>query len=420
MPKVLIIADDLTGAADCAAACAAPGTRPVVVLAGRGERIEAGWEWRSTDVLAIDAYTRAMDPREAADCVARLLRECEGVDDGMLVFKKVDSTLRGHVGDELAAALRTRRALAGHGERVGVVLAPAFPAHGRTTRDGQQLAHGKRLDRGWDIAGVLGESGLTCGLIGLAVVRAGGEALTMAMTGIAHEVDVVICDAESDEDLEAIGGAAKALSEKTVWAGSAGLARFVARRPGGFAASTRERDYAQGAQGARLFVVGTPAPVSCEQAQVLADAPGMMTEMIPHSTLMAGESSFEWQKCARRIRACVSHGKDLLVVVDSRVRCASGQERMLSRGLARMIEPCADGVGALVVTGGETARAILDTWGVKRLRMLGEVEPGLPYSVTEGWRRNLVILTKAGGFGNAGTLVRCREFVDNMRRARVD
>ncbi len=93
--------------------------------------------------------------------------------------------------------------------------------------------------------------------------------------------------------------------------------------------------------------------------------------------------------------------------------------RRLTSSLARLIAPCADHAGALVATGGETARAILDAWGIRQLRLLGEVEPGLPWSVTEGWRRDLIVLTKAGSFGTPGTLLHCRDFLRDLERDTV-
>ena len=46
-----------------------------------------------------------------------------------------------------------------------------------------------------------------------------------------------------------------------------------------------------------------------------------------------------------------------------------------------------------------------------RLRLLGEVEPGLPYSTAQCAAREILILTKAGGFGTPQTLLHCREFL---------
>ena len=89
----------------------------------------------------------------------------------------------------------------------------------------------------------------------------------------------------------------------------------------------------------------------------------------------------------------------------------------LARAMGRFAAGCADGVGGLVATGGETARAVLDAWGVTRLRLRGEVEAGVAFSTTEGWRRVVPVVTKAGGFGDADTLVRCREFLRGLQRS---
>ena len=45
------------------------------------------------------------------------------------------------------------------------------------------------------------------------------------------------------------------------------------------------------------------------------------------------------------------------------------------------------------------------------LRVLGEVETGLPFSVADAWMRPLPIITKAGAFGSPESLVRCHDFL---------
>ena len=74
------------------------------------------------------------------------------------------------------------------------------------------------------------------------------------------------------------------------------------------------------------------------------------------------------------------------------VRTADVHER---HALARLLKqlPAADG---LIVFGGDTVRAILESRDVTELTALGEVLPGVPLSVTPG---GLVLVTKAGGFG---------------------
>ena len=57
-----------------------------------------------------------------------------------------------------------------------------------------------------------------------------------------------------------------------------------------------------------------------------------------------------------------------------------------------------------VLTGGATARAVLGAGGIRELRLLGEVEPGVPLGVA---RDGTLVCTKAGAFGALDTLVRC-------------
>ena len=120
-----MIADDLSGAADCAVSCAVQGLRTVVQLSETSSSEPA-------QVLAIDAATRSMSADRAAATVERIVARYEHA-PGRVLFKKLDSLLRGHIGPELAA-MRCGRTPA------VIVMAPALPAQGRTTIDGLPVA----------------------------------------------------------------------------------------------------------------------------------------------------------------------------------------------------------------------------------------------------------------------------------------
>ncbi len=104
----LIVADDLTGAADCGIAFAKVGLETVVAW----ERAAAAAD---RPVLSIDADSRRHPAREAAakqlDALAAHHRP------GILVYKKIDSTLRGQPAAELAATLPFLAGLRGGGKR---------------------------------------------------------------------------------------------------------------------------------------------------------------------------------------------------------------------------------------------------------------------------------------------------------------
>src|SRR5918998_1843855 len=125
--RVAIIADDLTGAADTGVQLARAGYRTAVAF--RDAPIPPA---EDLDAVALDTDSRAMPAGFAAK---RVLEAARAVREARIVYKKLDSTLRGPVAAELAAALEATG-------RARAVVAPAFPSAGRTTVDGVQLVRG--------------------------------------------------------------------------------------------------------------------------------------------------------------------------------------------------------------------------------------------------------------------------------------
>jgi 4-hydroxythreonine-4-phosphate dehydrogenase len=84
-----------------------------------------------------------------------------------------------------------------------------------------------------------------------------------------------------------------------------------------------------------------------------------------------------------------------------------GAARALAAALGRFAAPLAARASGLLATGGDTARALLLALGATGMHLCGEVEPGVPLGFLDAPRR-LPLVTKAGAFGNASTLSRCR------------
>src|SRR5579863_5731460 len=157
----LILADDLTGAADCAIAFGRRGHAAMVTWGEIGDASD-----RRLPVLAYDAASRALAAEAAAGRHADALARLSG--PGRLLFKKIDSTLRGQPAAEIAAALAHQKSRSG--SAFGV-FAPAFPATGRTTIDGRVRVNGHALEQAevWqrdhtypnaDLADVLATAGI--------------------------------------------------------------------------------------------------------------------------------------------------------------------------------------------------------------------------------------------------------------------
>src|ERR687894_2294085 len=111
---IAVIADDLTGAADAGVQFVRAGYRVAVVFRG-GAAPET-----DIDAVSFDTDSRDMPAGFAAKRVVDVARAVRGA---RLVYKKLDSTLRGNVRAEIAAAL-------GASGRERVIVAPAFPGAG--------------------------------------------------------------------------------------------------------------------------------------------------------------------------------------------------------------------------------------------------------------------------------------------------
>ena len=99
MLRLLMIADDFTGALDTGVQLAAHGI-PTQVVVGQADLSAC-----SSTVLVVDTETRHLSTAKAAEAVARLTRSA--VENGVgCIYKKTDSALRGNIGAELAALLK--------------------------------------------------------------------------------------------------------------------------------------------------------------------------------------------------------------------------------------------------------------------------------------------------------------------------
>jgi D-threonate/D-erythronate kinase len=393
-----VIADDLTGAADCAVAGAAHGLDAVVV---RGS--ETGPP--DTQVLAIDAATRGMTVDAAAARTAGLLGAHVRRGRPRVLYKKMDSPLRGHVGAELAAVLRVWRSLDPTRRSAVAILAPAFPATGRTTIGGRQHVNGAVLPQ--DLAAMVSAAGLRTALVGRGG-RHAGEIRAAATAG----ADVWICDAETEEDLRGIAAVAASRGPSVVWAGSGGLARHAPAAIGLESQPLVVRAAVR-AVAPILFVVGSLCRVSREQAAGLRAEEGVCSMEVPPQTLATGPGSREWSASTAGVNAAMEAGHDVVLSITSLGQSDETEDPRLAMALARFAAPHAMRSGGLVLTGGDTARSVLDTLGIGWLRVVGEIEPGVSMCVSGSSPRPIV--TKAGAFGDHETLRRCRTAVRASR-----
>jgi 4-hydroxythreonine-4-phosphate dehydrogenase len=395
-PRIAILADDLTGAADTAAGMLAAG-RPWVTW----RRPNGTLAWHDDDrIVAIDAETRQASAADAGKRVRDLAALCRTAGFAH-IYKKIDSTLRGHIGVEVKAALD------GWGHRSLAIVAPAFPAMRRTMVDGRQRVGDVPLDCPL-LAETLTSASVPVTMASLADVRGGVlDRLFEARAGAGS--GAVVCDAVTEADLAAIAAAGATLEERVVWVGSGGLARTIfndaERTPPQLRISdaTRARPV--------LVVSGSLAGANAVQLARVA-AEGAVRVIVPIEELSGRGSALE---CIREVEHQLRTGADVVVTIGGQPPTTTVAEAMLVDRLGRMLHPCSSLIGGVVATGGETAAALLRQWDISGVRLVGEVEPGVPIGLATG-PRPLIVALKAGSFGSVGTLAAARAAVRSLVR----
>ena len=405
MSEILIIADDLSGAADCASAYAKAGMETVVVI-DRDATQDA-----SARVIAIDADSRRMPAAQAAQAHRDLhARHAAGV---RLFYKKIDSTLRGNFAAELAAIV----------DAAGLaIVAPAFPKAGRTTVNGCQFLNGRPLEQSevWRAEGIEGAAcipamlrrhGVRAALVTLAQLRQDGAGLAARLAALARDgVQAVVCDAETDDDLRIIAQASAQPPAPCFWVGSAGLADHLAALARGARPAAPEIEVA----GAILAVVGSLSSVSREQAARLQEATRITQITMPAGVLRQGRSHPQWARMRQALGTALAGGRDLLLTIGTEEPVDMEAGLQLSQALAAMVAPQSGSLGAIIATGGETALALLSAMAYRGLRLVGEIEAGVPLAIASG-PRPLPVITKAGAFGSRDTLLHCYQALAQKR-----
>ncbi|MFB3830180.1 MAG: four-carbon acid sugar kinase family protein [Bryobacteraceae bacterium] len=327
--NIAAFADDATGALETGAQLAGAGVRAAVCFTGRPP---------GDAVPVFDTETRHLTAQQAEAAVARAAAMCAGA---RWVFKKTDSTLRGNIAAEFQALLR---AWPGR----DILYAPAYPALGRTVRDGALYVYGRPL----------GETEFARDPLN--PVHDGRIAPLLA------GLRVRVRDGCTDEDLDA---AAREAVESGALA--AGTGAFAAHWAAAIPVPRAPRPPRPRPRGPWLAVNGSLHPVSRGQMRALG-------------------------------------GWKILQTPAARAQDPAAVLRALAAEAAREIH----GAAALLVCGGDTVFALLNELGIAAAEPWGELLPGVALSTLRYGGREIVLVTKAGGFGDETTLARVRAMME--------
>jgi uncharacterized protein YgbK (DUF1537 family) len=382
--RVLVLADDLTGALEVGALFAGRGVEATVAIAAHPAA--ASWN-HAAPVQVLDTETRHLAPEDAF----RIVRAFAGEAGGRgfrYIYKKTDSTLRGNIGSEIAAVMAAC-------PDAPLVYVPAYPQLGRTVVEGKLLVNGVPVtETGFsaDMLNPVRESHIPT-LLGtsfpdIPVYSVSVEALRGPLRSAVYLVDGM-----TEEDIRSAARILAASSQVRLVAGPAGLARHLAELM-----NLPRRKPPEMPRIVRCLVVnGSRHQAAAAQVNHAVEQDWPMLDVDDDPGCSA------------------AHDWVLLQSPGSSSKSGLKYAAQLGQNIRTMImRACFDG---MVVFGGDTAFEILDALGVFSMRSIGEALPGVPVTKIDaaampsdhGPRdHDFYLVTKAGGFGSADLLTRIR------------
>jgi len=423
--RCLLIADDLTGAADAGVQFAKRGLKTLLKPFRRQDTASpAGGQ--AQDVLVINTATRGLPPKEASDILSGLLKGYDA-ERFPVLYKKIDSTLRGNIGSEIDAVLKA----------TGLpfcFMAPSYPEQDRVLVDGIMRVKGKSLaltETARDATSPVQEyrvlklladqTPLSVGAVGLGDVVSGKENLRAAVERKREAGDrILLFDAATRPDLGAIADVAFALKTVPLLVGSAGLAGEVARilAPGKAGIGRKMRRPFRHI----LIVAGSASAVTHTQLGRLQEKGFSSFELPKRLVSGSGKGRTEDRRALIRSLQDALAGGGVIFRSFSERWIGSDKTAPLSR---RIIDVMADvafevlregwvgaGEPALILTGGDTALAVLQLLDYEWIELEEELLEGIVRGALRGgpWD-GLAVVTKAGAFGKEDALVRILELL---------
>lgn len=347
--RILVVADDITGAAEMAGIAHRMGCR--VAFATSPDRLTD-----EADVTVIATDTRSMSRSAALDVTRKVVTALRTATEPLLLFKKTDSALRGHIVAEL-------RGLMDLGYDRALLLA-ANPSKGRCIDKGIYTIAGTPIDQT-----TFRTDPEFPALTARAVELVGGDAHYATNPAIPLRLGISIGESRTTEEVARWVAAA---DEGVLLAGAADAFESLLRREG---YRTTERPAFEGLAVRRtLIVLGstvrhdlTHEPFFARNRVGIAPMP---------DAVFAGEEPTGWIEKADRSFAA---NESLLLRIPQAVEVDGGRALHLRRAMAvtaaAMIEKHRP--AELVIEGGASAYALLDRLGWHTFTVTNEIAAGV-------------------------------------------
>jgi uncharacterized protein YgbK (DUF1537 family) len=423
---IYVIADDLTGATDTGVQFSKQGYNTQVIIASEFDFqkvTHSGKLYEENDVLVIDTETREADSPTTRKRIKHILQHTP-VTDNDIVYKKVDSTLRGNVGVELDECLKVLK-------KDLCIFTPSFPSNQRITVEGYLIVQDQPLGLSEYYTGNLepGEASYIPSLlqhetdfpiarIDLKYVIQGTQVIFRKIRELfSAGKKILVVDAINESQLSDILKSSFDVHGSVLYAGSAGLANALSELYNG---AKHIRTTPRHIRKPVLVVNGSMSSITRRQIDHVKKSVNLCNIVIDVERLLSIRER-HLQELLSRAHEALQDGQHVLIYPDPLYLEEQNNQQILSKyhlNFRELAIHIRDFLGALtadileyaplknvILTGGDTAIGVCSALGIYNLNIMDELLPGIPLCTGFFKEKALLnIVTKAGGFGEENAL----------------
>lgn len=419
MVKLVIIADDLTGALDTGVQFSKKNMSAIVTT-----DLNFNFEdiCKEADVVVIDTESRHIPADEAKERVKSALSKFDKKEIKFF-YKKTDSTLRGNIGSEVEGFME--------GLNIDEVsFIPAFPLGKRTVKDGVLYVNNVKLAEtqfAMDILNPVTDSFIPDIINKQSDINVKLKDINKEFSPLNNkEKHIYIFDSENMEDMENIGKFLHNKNRLNYTIGNAGFAEVLTHY---IKSDTKKEDIIL-EDDRILFVCGSVNITSLKQCKY-AEKIGYCSDSLKFTNIISEDykNSDNYITDKEYFKEKINNNKKFLLrTSDSEdvIKKAIEYTEKNSISMEELTSNIANSTGqlvsdlireheirSLIIFGGDTLMGILKNIGCQYIIPVSEIFPGVVFTRAVGKDTAINVITKAGGFGEESIIERINEFLEN-------
>ncbi|MHD0316257.1 four-carbon acid sugar kinase family protein [Fusobacterium sp. THCT1E2] len=418
MVKLVIIADDLTGALDTGVQFSKKNMSAIVTT-----NLNFNFEdiCKEADIVVIDTESRHIPADEAKERVKSALSKFDKKEIKFF-YKKTDSTLRGNIGSEVEGFME--------GLNIDEVsFIPAFPLGKRTVKDGVLYVNNVKLAEtqfAMDILNPVTDSFIPDIINKQSDINVKLKDINEEFSPLDNkEKHIYIFDSENMEDMENIGKFLHNKNRLNYTIGNAGFAEVLTHY---IKSDTKKEDIIL-EDDRILFVCGSVNITSLKQCKY-AEKIGYCSDSLKFTNIISEDykNSDNYITDKEYFKEKINNNKKFLLrTSDSEdvIKKAIEYTEKNSISMEELTSNIANSTGQLVsdlireheirnliIFGGDTLMGILKNIGCQYIIPVSEIFPGVVFTRAVGKDTAINVITKAGGFGEESIIERINEFLE--------